>query len=559
MWNSHWVHKEFIGVWMIVGMKTLMTCCLAPVLMGLVFHAEAAPPEGQVTLPYERFMELTKKEVVVDGARPPVDAVLKKADYVVEMRDGAAVVKVEWEAENFTDEWAWVSVATSGLALEPGEGAGLVVAGGEIRLLMPKQGLHKASARFPVAMGRDGVGKFPMVAAGFNRVRMIGAEAEGYEVEGALMLRGEDGGLGYLLPAAAKEVVLRKALPVAVEPKEVEPTVWSVSGGAWVVYDGGWLHYEVRLGAVLESGEGLEMELAFPDAPKGLEIESEGLRAYGKSEGGMKLVWGEGAEGERMVVLRYRMQMGTDEGKWRVSVPVVDAGMMVSVGVPQGAELSGDGWIVEPNPARVPGWIAERAQGRKMVMSVGAVPEVAVKWLPRVETALMTIQEASISTRVVMDGSQLTKTSYVLAHSEAGTVRWSLPEGMVLLEASVGGVRVNPTDRDGALEFDLPVPLDGKDGKGTVVEFSYTGAGKGLDRVAGGMEMETPSCPLFAHRIDWSIVLPDGMRLDAVESNAEPAAAPANGSVGAAWLSRLLTRGEPLRAEVFYRSINSEN
>jgi hypothetical protein len=238
-------------------------------------------------------------------------------------------------------------------------------------------------------------------------------------------------------------------------------------------------------------------------------------------------------------------------------VPVVDAGMMVVVGVPQGAELSGDGWIVEPNPARVPGWIAEKAQGRKIVM--GAAPEVEVKWLPRVETALMTIQEASISTRVVMDGSQLTKTSYVLAHSEAGSVRWTLPRGMALLEASVGGVRVNPTDREGALEFDLPVPLDGKDGKGTVVEFSYTGASKGLDRVAGGLEVETPSCPLFAHRIDWSIMLPDGMRLDAVESNAEPAAAPANGSAGAAWLSRLLTRGEPLRAEVFYRSINSEN
>jgi hypothetical protein len=545
-----------MGLWMIASMKTLMTSLLVPVWMGLVFHAEAAPPEGQVTLPYERFVELTKKEEAVDEARPPVDAVLKKADYVVEMRDGAAVVKVEWEAENFTDQWAWVAVAATGLALEPGEGAGLVVDGGEIRLLMPKQGLHRASARFPVAMGRDGVGKFAMVAAGFNRLRMTGEEAEGYEVEGALVLRGEDGASAYLLPAAATEVVLRKALPVADAPKEVEPTVWSVSGGAWVMYDGGWLEYEVRLGAILESGEGLEMELAFPDAPKGLEIESAGLRSYGRSEGGMKLLWGEGSEGERMVVLRYRMQIGADEGKWKVSVPQVDAGMMVAVGVPQGVELSGDGWMADPNPARVPGWITERAQGRKMVMGVGAVPEVEVKWLPRVETALMTIQEAKISTRVVMDGSQLTKTSYVLAHSEAGSVRWTLPGAMALLEATVGGVRVNPTDREGALEFDLPASPDGK---GTVVEFSYTGAGKGLDRVAGGLDVETPSCPLFAHRIDWSIVLPDGMRLDAVESNAEPAAAPADGPAGAAWLSRLLTRGEPLRAEIFYRSINSEN
>jgi hypothetical protein len=106
------------------------------------------------------------------------------------------------------------------------------------------------------------------------------------------------------------------------------------------------------------------------------------------------------------------------------------------------------------------------------------------------------------------------------------------------------------------LEFELPAPAERRP---TTVAFSYTGSGKALDRVAGGLVVETPSTPLFAHRIDWDIVLPDGTRLDAVESNAEAAAAPANSTPGSAWLRRMLTRGEPLRAEVFYRSNNSEN
>jgi hypothetical protein len=106
------------------------------------------------------------------------------------------------------------------------------------------------------------------------------------------------------------------------------------------------------------------------------------------------------------------------------------------------------------------------------------------------------------------------------------------------------------------LEFDLPNPAEGRS---TIVAFSYTGSGKALDRVAGGLLVETPSTPLFAHSINWNIVLPDGTRLEAVESNAEAASAPANSPPGSAWLRRMLTRGEPLRAEVFYQSKNSDN
>jgi len=539
---------------MIVFMKLFIPCRILPLFVCVATQLEASPPDGQVTLPYQQFVELTHKPEVATDVRPPVLAVLTRADYLIDIRDGETVVTVEWLAENFSDKWAWVAVAPLDLAIEPEGESTLVAHDGEIRLLMPETGSHRTSARFPAPSGLGIAARFPILPATFNSIKIRSdGKSTDYQIDGATLLKDANGEIRHLLPATAHEVIIRKS---EVEEGEKVPSTWSVSAAAWVKYDAGWLDHEVRLSVTPTSGDGVNMQLAFPNAPSRIEVKSDGLLEYEKNDSGLLLRWNNRDTGERTITLLYRTQIPGDNTQWSVKLPEAEAGSTVVIAIPQSAEILGEVWIQEPNPSRLPAWLRTQSQGQKIAMCSGVPPEVAVKWLPRVDTASMTISEATISTRVVADGSQLTTTTYQITHAGGGSARWSLPAGMTLLDATVAGVRVNPIDREGALEFDLPTPAEGHP---TTVAFSYTGSGKALDRVAGGLVVETPSTPLFAHRIDWNIVLPDGTRLDAVESNAEAASAPANSTPGTAWLRRLLTRGEPLRAEVFYRSNNSDN
>ncbi len=535
-------------------MKPFIPRRILPLFVCVVTQLEASPPDGQVTLPYQQFIELTEKPETAPDISPLVAAVLARADYFIDIRNGQATVTVEWMAENFSDQWEWVAVAPLDLAIEPVGESTLVAHDEAIRLLMPEAGTHRASARFPAPSGLGIAARFPILPATFNSIKIQSdGKASAYQVDGATVLKDENGEVRHLLAATAHEVIIRKS---ETDEGEKAPSTWSVSASAWVQYDAGWLDHEVHLSATPASGDGVNMQLAFPNAPSRIEVMSDGLLEYEKNDAGVLLRWSNRDAIERAITLRYRTQITGDDSQWTVILPETDAGSAVVMAIPQGAEISGEGWIQDPNPSRLPAWLRTQAEGQKVVMSSGKPQQVLVKWLPRVDTASMTINDATISTRVVADGSQLTTTAYQITHAGGGSARWSLPEGMTLLDAAVAGARVNPIDREGALEFDLPKP---ESGHPTTVAFSYTGSGKPLDRVAGGLVLETPSTPLFAHSINWSIVLPDGTRLDAVESNAEAASAPANALPGSAWLRRMLTRGEPLRAEIFYQSKNSDN
>ena len=534
-------------------MKTFIPSIITSGLW-VIAPLKAAPPIGQVTLPYQQFVELTHKPEVSQIIKPPIAAVLSRADYLIDISKGDAVVSVDWHADNFSDSWAWVAVASSDLAIEPEGESTLVAHDGEIRLLMSNSGPQLARARFPVPSGLGIAARFPILPATFNSIRIRSDDKSiEYQIDGATLLADENGELRHLLPATAHEVIIRKS---ETQDDEQRPETWSISASAWVVFDAGWIDHEVRLSATPTGGSGVNMQLPFPNTPSRLEVKSENLLEYEKNEAGLLLRWGNRDAGERSITLRYRTQITGDDTKWTLKMPSTDAGSTVVVRVPQGAEIIGKEWIHDPNPSRLPAWLQTLSEEEKIVMSVGKPTEVEVKWLPRIDTASMTIEEATISTRIVADGSQLTTTTYQVTHANGGSALWTLPEGMTLLDATVSGTRISPIDRESALEFDLPKPAQGRP---TIVAFSYTGSGKALDRVAGGLVVETPSSPLFAHRINWNIVLPDGNKLEAVESNAETASAPAGASAGSAWLKRMLTRGEPLRAEIFYRSNSSDN
>jgi len=533
------------------GMKTtfIALAIIAP------FATAFADPDGQITLPYSQFARLTAQPEPTTPPQPPVKSALTRADYHITIGDnGRALVRVDWQAENFSDVWAWVAVAPLDLAIEPDAQSTLVSNQGEIRLMMETPGIHRASATFPAASSFGVAAKFPVVPATFTSIRIEGpAPASSWRIDGASTIIDADGQVRHLLPATANEVVVRREEAQA-DPQK--PETWNITAEAWVEYDAGWLDHEVRLVATPADKGGSVMRLDFPDMPSRIELTSDGLAFHEQTHDGFLLQWESRSAHERVITLRYRIQAPGDQTQWLPRIPK-SATSTIVLAIPQGAEIAGDGWLPDPPPARMPAWLREKARSQAILLQSGELAAANVKWLPRVETDAMTIGEATISTRVVADGSQLTTASYQITHTATGSARWSLPENMTLLEARISGQRATPIDRGDALEFALPVPAG--NGRPTVIEFSYTGTGQALDRVAGGLVVESPSTPLFAHRIDWTIVLPDGTRLDAVESNAEAAPVPASAPPGAAFLRRLLTRGEPLRAEVFYRSLNSEN
>jgi hypothetical protein len=534
-----------------VGMKThfIALALIAP------FATAFADSDGQITLPYSQFARLTAQPAPPTPAQPPVKSALTRADYHITIgADGRALVRVDWQAENFSDTWAWVAVAPLDLAIEPDAQSTLVSNQAEIRLMMETPGIHRASATFPANSSFGVAAKFPVVPATFTSIRIEGpAAANTWRIDSASTIIDADGQVRHLLPATANEIVVRREEP---QPDPQKPEAWNVTAEAWVEYDAGWLDHQVRLTATPPGTGGSVMRLDFPDMPSRIELSSDGLDFQEQTHGGFLLQWESRSARERTLTLRYRIQINGDHADWLPRLPEASATTVV-LAIPQGAEIAGGGWLPDPSPARMPTWLREKAHSQSVLLQSGKLTAANVKWLPRVETDAITITEATISTRVVANGSQLTTASYQLAHSAIGSAQWSLPENMTLLEARISGQRATPIDRGDAIEFALPAPAGDK--RPTVIEFSYTGIGQALDRVAGGLVVESPSTPLFAHRIDWTIMLPDGTRLDAVESNAEAAPAPASAPPGAAFLRRLLTRGEPLRAEVFYRSLNSEN
>lgn len=533
-------------------MKPFIPHAVLPFL--LIISAYASDPIGQVTLPYQQFVDLTAKLEQEKAPAPPIAAVLTQANYLIEISDGKALVKVDWLAENHSNQWQSIAVAPSSLAIEPIGEAILAAQDEELCLLMPNQGQHRASARFPAPSGLGFAAKFPVLPATFMSISIRDQEQKSsYEIDGATSLRDASGQIKYLLPFTTREVILRKT---DLDTAEKKPTVWNLSSSALVSYEAGWLKYEILISATPESGDGTELQLGFANAPQRIEITSEDLLEHEKNKTGVLMRWASRQKGERNILLRYRTQINSEESRWNLLMPKSDVGSTIVLAIPQGVEVSGQGWQQNPNLAHFPLWLREKAKDQKMILHHSEPSELTVKWLPRVETASVTIREAKISTRIVADGSQLTQANYYLEHTANGSVRWILPKDMSLLEASVNGMRSNPIDREGTLEFELPCPNANKP---VLVAFSYTGTSKALDRVAGGLVLETPSTELFAHQIDWGITLPDGTKFDALESNAESAPAPPNSSSSSAWLRRLLTRGEPLRAEIFYRTSNSEN
>jgi hypothetical protein len=182
------------------------------------------------------------------------------------------------------------------------------------------------------------------------------------------------------------------------------------------------------------------------------------------------------------------------------------------------------------------------------------VPETAVELpapnLPVVETVQAVVETATAKTRIVSDGASLSEIDYSIRHERALPWKVDLPEGSVLLAATVDGQAVNPIDRgERVLEFALP---SGK--KLSAVSISYTAKKPAFKPVSGQIAIELPQTELLMHWLDWELRIPIAYEIAAFEGNVESAPCDKTDPTSRVIpLHKELCKNERPRAEFFYQ------
>lgn len=568
--------------------------------------------QGQLSqAEFRQWLEGAQPEPPAPPPGPPVAVAVLSARYELDLSGAMPLVEATFEVENFTDEWQLLPLLPAGAAVQPLGAVALVGRPEGIALQMRDAGRSEVRLRFTATSegGREQAVRFPILPATSQLLSVSGvAPDRQLTVAGGARTRPAGDGADaqahvFQLASDLAEVVVSVA-DLREEPER--ESRWLVNAETMVHHADGWLEHETRLRAQALDGDALGLELVLAGAGGGLQVSGDDLAEWRLVEPDkLTLRWRTRGRLEREVILRHRIASPPLAPHWRPVTPApatphdngeaaaadgaeeVDAGdgpahlgagfdSLIVLAVPTGADLAADGLQTGVEPAHLPAWMRERLAGETAVtLRHRTDPEIEVSWPPRVDTDTMVVAGGRLDTRLVVNGSMLTHAEYRIEHESSARWRVALPEDAQLLEASVGGRRVQPVLREPWLEFDLPHA--GAEPSTTRVEFSYTARTTALDPVSGGISLQSPRTPLFAHRVDWRIVLPDNYRIEGIESNAEPApvealrerktsdddepraggrdhgkAAPA----ATAGLRHNLSRDEPTQVELFYRSHN---
>jgi hypothetical protein len=513
--------------------------------------------EARVTLPYAELKALWQAahREAPEKRKPPVEAALLSARYQVTVRGDLAAGVVEYEIENFTDEWTTIPLLGAQTQVEEIEPADvqLIVREGHYAVVTNRPGKQKLRLKFAVKLNGP---NFALVAtpAAINTLSVAGLpEKQTLRIADATQLSAEKDRISFRLPAAERiefEVIPEKAV---VPPT---PSRWKLEAQALVQFADGKLKYTARLGANTDNGSGLAMELEFPPGVEVTKVAGADLINWQNTTAEnnarrLHLRWHTRDVLRREIEIEYNVAQSLTGGEWKLSAPRVLEGennppLFVIVPEP-GLELT----AATPNaaPGQLPSWMLERANGQNYLVVLGDAP-VNAKWLPLVETAQAVVETANAKTRIVADGALLTEVGYNIRHQHA--LRWSvvLPEGSELLAAQLDGEPVKPIDRgERVLEFALP---SGKEISG--VSFSYTAKKPAFKPVSGQIAVELPQTDLLVHWLDWELRIPVAYEIAAFEGNVETAPCDKTDATSRVIpLHKELCKNERPRAEFFYQ------
>ena len=520
----------------------------------------AMPPdlkEAHVTIPYSELKALWQagQRETPEKRKPPVEAALLSARYQVVLKGDLAAGVVEYEIENFTDEWTTIlllGAQTQVDEIEPAD-VQLIVRDDHYAFVTNKPGKQKLRLKFAVKMNGANFALITSPAA-INTISVAGLpEKETLRIADATQLAAEKDRISFRLPATERiefEVVAEKAV---VPPT---PSLWKLDTQALVQFADGKLKYRARLAANADNGSGLSMELEFPPGFDITKVTGPDLGHWQATTAEnqarrLQLRWQTRDLLRREVEIEYDAPQSLTGGEWNLKAPRLLAGennppLFVVVPEP-GLELTVPGQAAPPR--QLPAWMLEKTDGKNYLAVIGDAA-LSAKWLPLVETAQAVVETVNAKTRIVADGALLTEIGYNIRHERALRWRVSLPEGSELVATSVDGQPVKPIDRgDRVLEFALP---SGKEVSG--VSFSYTAKKPAFKPVSGQIAVELPQTELLVHWLDWELRIPVVYEIAAFEGNVESAPGDKTDATSRAIpLHKELCKNERPRAEFFYQ------
>ena len=526
-----------------------------------LFAVEAVPPPtlngAQVTLPYpelKALWESAHRDTPVKR-KPPVEAALLSARYQFVLKGDLAAGLVDYEIENFTDEWTTIPLLGADTQLdgiEPAD-AQLIVRDGHYALVTNHPGKQKLRLKFAVNLNGASLALIASPAA-INTLSVAGLpEKQTLRIANATELPAEKDRVSFRLPATDR--IAFEVIPVkAVAPPT--PSRWALDAQALVQFVDGKLKYNARLAANTEVGSGLTMELEFPAGVEVTKVAGADLSTWQATTAEnhvrrLQLRWQTADVLRREVDVEYNAPQSLTGTEWNLKAPHLPDGennppLFVAVPEP-GLELTAA--TQNAAPRQLPKWMVEKADGKNYVVVLGEAA-LKAKWLPLVETAQAVVETATAKTRIVSDGALLTEIDYSVRHERA--LRWSvnLPEGSELLAARIDGQPVKPIDRgEHVLEFVLP------SGKAvTGVSVAYTAKKPPFNPVSGQIAVELPQTDLLVHWLDWELRIPVAYEIAAFEGNVESApCAKTDASSRVIPLHKELCKNERPRAEFFYQ------
>ncbi|HSV63779.1 MAG TPA: hypothetical protein VLH83_10585, partial [Chthoniobacterales bacterium] len=179
----------------------------------------AAEPEStpdlssaEVTLPYSELKALwqSANRELLAKRKPPVDAALLSARYQLVFKGDVAAGFVDYEVENFSDEWTTIPLLGTQIQVDEFEPADLqlVVRGGHFAAITNRPGKQKLRLKFAVKLNGGANGAhFALIAApaAINTLSVAGLpEKQTLRVVDATPLSTDKDRLSFRLPAVER-------------------------------------------------------------------------------------------------------------------------------------------------------------------------------------------------------------------------------------------------------------------------------------------------------------------------------------------------------------------
>jgi hypothetical protein len=530
--------------------------------------ADAAPDlsDARVTIPYSELKTLwtaaaaQKEQDKKQEPAPPVQSAMVSAHYQLALDGEQAEGTVEFEIQQFTDQWTVMPLLGTDAQLESIEPADtqIIIRDNYYSLVSNRPGKQLVTIRFAARLLPAPEGaqlRLPIAPASINTLTVTGIpEKQALRVADATQAPEDKSGATYrLAPRDNLDVTLlpEKSLAAPLSSS------WNIEPQAFVRFTEGKLAYQTRIAAHADTGSGLSMDLQLPPDANvsnitGADLAGWQIKAGPNQSHVAHIQWETRDVLRREVEILYDLPQPLTASQWQLQSPRIIDGEssppLYLIALVPGLDLTAK--AANPVPRQLPKWLADHADGIDYLVFAGDT-SLQARWLPLVQTPRAVAETVQAKMQIVTDGALLNEMQYDLRHEAAFSWKLTLPDGAELLASSVDGHAVNPIDCGGhVIEFSLPAGSQTDQ-----VKLSYTARGPAFQPVSGKIDVELPQTELLTSKLDWELHIPAAYEVSAFQGNVEPDSG--NGQADAdsktIRLHREIFKGEHPSVELFYQ------